>query len=50
MMEDGEVLEIVSWDTDRIYLMKSSGSAQTHQDINDRENGKFIIIKEKISR
>jgi hypothetical protein len=49
MMRDGEALEIVSWDTDRIYLKKSSGSFLTHQEINDRENGKFIVIKEKIS-
>jgi hypothetical protein len=50
MMKDGEALEIVSWDTDRIYLMKSSGSDQTPQEISNRENGKFIIIKEKITR
>jgi hypothetical protein len=50
MMKDGQALEIVSWDTDRIYLVKSSGSDQTPQELNDRKNGKFIIIKEKISR
>jgi hypothetical protein len=49
-MRDGEALKIVSWDTDRIYLMKSSSPDQTPQEINDRENGKFIVINEKISR
>jgi hypothetical protein len=50
MMRDGDALEIVSWDTDRIYLKKSSGSDLTHQGISDRENGEFIVIKERISR
>jgi|WetSurMetagenome_2_1015567.scaffolds.fasta_scaffold60593_2 hypothetical protein len=50
MMRNGEALEIVSWDTDRIYLKKSSGSDPTPQGINDRDHGEFIVIKEKISR
>jgi len=50
MMKDAEALEIVSWDTDRIYLKKSSSSDLTPQGINERENGEFIVRKEKISR
>ena len=47
MMPDNEELEIVRWDTDRIYLKKSSGSDLIHQETNDTGKGNFIVFKEK---
>jgi len=47
MMPDNEALEIVRWDTDRIYLKKSSGSDLIHQETNDTGKGNFIVFKEK---
>jgi hypothetical protein len=47
MMRDGKPLGTLGWKTDRIFLMKSSKFDLTPKEIEDMENGKFIVRRKK---